>query len=203
MPKEFKFLTDNDSKNDEVEDWVGATWMWDDFISEYDLVNRRWELVTVHYNGIRNFLSANIEYVADKKVVEIAAGLGLPSLYAAQVASQVICSDYLQQPMDFVNTSIKLNPLKNISTTIIDWNFLPDDFNADVLLLSDINYDPIVFDALYLMLDKLIQNNTTIILATPQRLIAKSFIEKIEQWCIVKTTQLVNDSWISVFVLEG
>jgi predicted nicotinamide N-methyase len=72
-----------------------------------------------------------------------------------------------------------------------------------VLLLSDINYDPIVFDALYLMLDKLIQNNTTIILATPQRLIAKSFIEKIEQWCIVKTTQLVNDSWISGFVLEG
>jgi predicted nicotinamide N-methyase len=153
--------------------------------------------------GLCNFLSENIEYIADKKVVEVAAGLGLPSLYAAHVASQVICSDYLQQPLDFVNTSIKLNPLKNISTTIIDWNFLPDDFNADVLLLSDINYDPIVFDVLYLMLDKLIQNNTTIILATPQRLIAKSFIEKLEHWCIVKTTQLVNDSWISVFVLEG
>ena len=92
--------------------------------------------------------------------------------------------------MDFVNKSIELNALKNSSTTIIDWNHLPDDFNADVLLLSDINYDPIVFDALYLMLDKLIQNNTTIILATPQRLIAKSFIEKIEQH--------INDALIEI-----
>jgi hypothetical protein len=56
MPREFKFLTDNDNKNDEVEDWVGATWMWDDF-GGHELVNRRWELVTAYYNGIRNFLS--------------------------------------------------------------------------------------------------------------------------------------------------
>jgi predicted nicotinamide N-methyase len=153
--------------------------------------------------GLCNFLAENIECIEDKKVVEVAAGLGLPSLFAANVASQVICSDYLQQPMDFVNKSIELNALRNITTTIIDWNHLPVDFSADVLLLSDINYDPIAFDALYLMMEKLIQNNTTIILATPQRLMAKSFIEKLEQWCIVKTTQLVNNSWISVFVLES
>ena len=79
---------------------------------------------------------------------------------------------------------------------------MPDDFSADVLLLSDVNYDPVAFDSLYLMMEKLIQNNTTIILATPQRLMAKPFIEKIEHWCIVKTTQLVNNSWVSVFVLE-
>lgn len=153
--------------------------------------------------GLCNFLAENIECIADKKVVEVAAGLGLPSLFAANVASQVICSDYLQQPMDFVNKSIELNALRNITTTIIDWNHLSVDFSADVLLLSDINYDPIAFDALYLMMEKLIQNNTTIILATPQRLMAKSFIEKLEQWCIVKTTQLVNNGWISVFVLES
>jgi predicted nicotinamide N-methyase len=153
--------------------------------------------------GLCNFLAENIELIANKKVVEVAAGLGLPSLYAAHVAANVICSDYLQQPMDFVNKSIELNALKNITTTIIDWNHLPDNFRADVLLLSDINYDPVAFDALYLMLEKLIQNNTTIILATPQRLMAKSFIEKIEHWSVVNSTQLVNDSWISIFVLEG
>jgi predicted nicotinamide N-methyase len=152
--------------------------------------------------GLCSFLAENIEYIADKKVVEVAAGLGLPSLYAAHVAAHIVCSDYLQQPIGFVNKSIELNALKNITTTIFDWNHLPDDFSADVLLLSDVNYDPVAFDSLYLMMEKLIQNNTTIILATPQRLMAKPFIEKIEHWCIVKITQLVNNSWVSVFVLE-
>ncbi len=56
MIENFKFLSDD---NDEIiEEWEGATWMWDglDFPFQ-DLSNRRWEIITGEFVGIRDFLS--------------------------------------------------------------------------------------------------------------------------------------------------
>ncbi|RYY65449.1 MAG: hypothetical protein EOO13_17190, partial [Chitinophagaceae bacterium] len=45
--------------------------------------------------GLCHYLEANKYLLQNKTVLELAAGLGLPSLLAARYAASVICSDYM------------------------------------------------------------------------------------------------------------
>jgi predicted nicotinamide N-methyase len=133
--------------------------------------------------AMADFIQQHPEMVQDKNVVELAAGLGLPSFVAARYAKTVCCSDYLQEVVTCMDKSIKHLQLSNVTCRLLNWNHLPADLNADVLLLSDINYDPEQFDQLYEVLHRFIQQGTDILLTTPQRLMAKPFIEVLKPWC--------------------
>ena len=129
--------------------------------------------------AMAEFLSAEPTYVMNKRVVELAAGLGLPSMLAAQWARSVICSDYLPEAVAVMKQSVAKNALTNVSCRLLDWNHLPADLTAEVLLLSDINYDPSQFDILYSVLRNFMKRGTRILLSTPQRLMAKPFLEQL------------------------
>ncbi len=73
--------------------------------------------------------------------------------------------------------------LANVTGKVLNWNQLPHDITADVLILSDINYGPNQFDRLNKVLQWFLQKGTTILISTPQRLMAKPFIEKLLPWC--------------------
>lgn len=126
-----------------------------------------------------SFISAHSEYVRDKTVLELAAGLGLPSIIAARHASSVCCSDYSEEAVDTIEQSIQHNNLLNTQARLIDWYHVPEDVNADVLLLSDINYEPDSFEQLYKVISEFLEKGSTILLSTPQRLMAKPFIERL------------------------
>ncbi len=153
--------------------------------------------------ALANFVHKNPQIVANKKILELAAGLSLPSLVAAQIAQEVVCSDYLPEPLIFVENSIIKNDLNNISCTIINWNNLPQNIKADVLLLSDINYDLHEFVNLNLMLQYFLQQGTTIVLATPQRLMAKQFIQILLPFCVQQQEEIIEQTAISLFVLKA
>lgn len=125
------------------------------------------------------FLVRHPVYVQEKKVLELAAGLGLPSLVAAQWASEVQCSDYLPDAVDVMQQSVTRNALTNVTPRVLDWHHLPADLTADVLLVSDINYDPSQFPVLFSVLNDFLAKGTTILLSTPQRLMAKPFVEQL------------------------
>jgi len=133
--------------------------------------------------AMADFIHQHPELVQDKQVLELAAGLGLPGLVAARYAKTVCCSDYLQEAVDTMNCTVKQLQLTNITCEVLDWNHLPHELTTDVLLLSDINYDPDQFDQLYVVLQRFIKQGTTILLTTPQRLMAKPFIEKLLYYC--------------------
>ena len=123
------------------------------------------------------------ELVQDQNVLELAAGLGLPSFVAARYAKAVCCSDYLEEAVETMARSAKHLQLSNVSCQVLDWNDLPVDLTTDVLLLSDINYDPDQFTRLYEVLQRFLRQGALILLATPQRLLAKPFIEKLLPYC--------------------
>ena len=127
--------------------------------------------------GLTDFIFHHPEYVQGKNVLELAAGLGLPSLMAARYAKTVCASDYVPEAVDAMKRSS--TGVINLSCRLLDWNDLPNDLAPDVLLLSDINYDPGQFDHLYKVLQRFLQQGVTILLSTPQRLMAKPFIEKL------------------------
>lgn len=147
---------------------------------------------------LANFLVQHPHYVQSKKVLELAGGLGLPSLIAAQYAKEVCCSDFLTEPLQYVQASAALNDIQNLTTQKIHWQKLPKDLSADVLLLSDINYNPSDFDALNQMLQYFLDQDTMILLSTPQRIMGKSFIEK---WMSYQQHHEVFGNDISLFVL--
>ncbi len=153
--------------------------------------------------GLCQFLVQNPAYITNKNILEIAAGLGLPSVLAAHYANHVLCSDYALDAMEYVKESATLNKLSNLETAIINWNNLPDNLSADTVLLSDINYEPEVFPQLTILFNKLLNAGKTIVLSTPQRLMAKPFIESIMLYSVLAESILVGEQYISVFVYQN
>ncbi|MCS3794770.1 methyltransferase [Niastella sp. OAS944] len=152
--------------------------------------------------AMSDFIFNHPEVVKDKKVLELAAGLGLPSFVAARFANRVCCSDYLEEAVDAMNKTVQHLQLTNVSCELLDWNHLPSDLTSDVLLLSDINYDPEQFDKLCQVLQRFIQQGTFIILTTPQRLMAKPFIEKLLPICKQQYEMTADNTSISLLVLH-
>lgn len=130
-----------------------------------------------------DFIYQHPELVQDQHVLELAAGLGLPGFVAARYAKAVCCSDYLEEAVATMARSAKHLQLSNVSCQVLDWNDLPLDLTTDVLLLSDVNYDPDQFARLYEVLQRFLRQGALILLTTPQRLLAKPFIEKLLPYC--------------------
>jgi methyltransferase-like protein 23 len=152
------------------------------------------------------FIQQHNHYIDGKEVLELAGGLGFPALLAASYAQTVCCSDYLPEILEVVDQSITINGITNIYSRLLNWHQLPSDLTADVLLLSDINYDPGEFDVLYGVLTHFLKKNTIIILSTPQRLMAKPFIERLLPWCVQQEEIAVpykgDVAMINVYVLS-
>ncbi len=143
------------------------------------------------------FLEANPIYIKDKKIVEIAAGLGLPAFYASQFALQTIVSDYAKDAVQWLEKNIELNQFENIKAKQINWHQLPSDLHADTLLLCDVNYDPSQFEALLKMIHHFLAKGTTILLSTPQRLVGRSFISSfLEHVSINEVLEIQQDEKI-------
>ena len=96
--------------------------------------------------------------------------------------------------------------MQNLKCRLIDWNSIDALISADVLLLSDINYAPVAFDQLFEVIKSFLQKGCTILLSTPQRLSAKSFLERLSGWCIAEEEReiLYNNEkvYTTVWVLK-
>ncbi len=144
------------------------------------------------------YLKANTIWIKHKNVLEIGAGLGLPSFLIAGYANSVQVSDYAPEAVELLEKNIQHLQLNNVQAMELDWNNVPDSINADVVLLSDVNYNPSQFDGLLQLITKLISEGTIVILSTPQRIMASPFVNAIQQ--LVKQThvELVNENGKSV-----
>ncbi len=165
-----------------------------------------WAKVWPSAIGLSIFLQQHPHLLQDKRVLELAAGLGLPSLIAAQYATKVCCSDYVQAPLDFAQASADHHQFTNIDYQIINWFVVPPTITTDVLLLSDINYEPAAFAVLFNMIQTFLAKQTTIILSTPQRLLAKPFIAQLLPFCTIQTDIEVLENgvpvWVQVLILQ-
>jgi predicted nicotinamide N-methyase len=164
-----------------------------------------WAKVWPAAKALSQFIVQHREIVTDKTVVEIAGGLGLPSLVTSSFAKKVICTDAIPEVLYFLNTSFQLNSITNIKAEVYNWNEELKAFDADVLLLSDVNYDPSHFSQLLSFIELQLKKGITILLSTPQRLMAKPFVEALAP--LIKERQELHieeeKTLCSVFVLKG
>ena len=153
------------------------------------------------------FLQSNLHYIIDKKLLELAAGLALPGIFCAAYAKEICISDIEPAAIEIMRISILHNNLKNSIAEVIDWSNFQTIAIPEVLLLSDINYEPAQFEVLSNLIRHFLNHNCTIILSTPQRLIGRDFINKLLQFCKEQTAENVDYEGtpvaVSIFVLKS
>lgn len=156
--------------------------------------------------GLSLYLSQHPHWVQVPLVLELAAGVGLPSLIAARFAQQVICSDIEPNAIPVMQVNVELHQCKNVTCVEADWLQLPNNWQPQTILLSDVNYEPAAFAGLLQVLQQWLAAGTCIVLATPQRLMAKPFIEALLPFAIEQTEEEValdgSTHFISILVLK-
>jgi predicted nicotinamide N-methyase len=156
--------------------------------------------------ALSEFILQHQAFVAGKRVLEMAAGLGLPSLVAAQTAASVHCTELAADAMELAAASAAAAQLTNMQCETLNWNDIPANLYADTVLLSDVNYEPEAFESLLNLLAHFLHHGTTILISTPERLMAKPFIESLLFWTVLHERKQVfhEGQWhdISVLVLH-
>jgi predicted nicotinamide N-methyase len=144
--------------------------------------------------------------IRDKTVLELGAGIGLPSLLMASEAKTIQVSDYDLEAVELLRKNIAHLQLQNVQALQMDWNDLPENINPEVIILSDVNYDPTQFETLTKLIEKFIHQGCTIILSTPQRIMASPFVLALSEFIIADYLEMVDENGvtkeISILVLS-
>ena len=141
-----------------------------------------WAKVWASADALVEFLREEPAWIQNKIVLEIGAGIGIPSLSIAAQTDKIIISDYAPDAVALLQKNIEHLKLNNASAACIDWNHISEDVIADTILLSDTNYEPAVHENLTFLIDTCINKGSTILLATPNRLASNPFIERISKY---------------------
>ena len=141
-----------------------------------------WAKVWASADTLVQFLREEPAWIQNKIVLEIGAGIGIPSLSIAAQTDKIVISDYAPDAVALLQKNIEHLKLNNASAACIDWNHISDDVIADTILLSDTNYEPAVHENLTFLVEKFINKGSTILLATPNRLASNPFIERISKY---------------------
>ncbi len=165
-----------------------------------------WAKIWASAKAMTIFLQQEPQWILGKTVIEIGAGIGLPSLCIAKQTKHLIISDYNADAVALLEMNIRHLHLNQVKAMQLDWNEFPDNIKSDTLLLSDINYEPDQFEALLKLIKRFLSAGSTIIIATPQRIMAVPFaemlsesIEQSHEYTIKENNISVE---ISVFVLH-
>lgn len=144
--------------------------------------------------ALSDFLKSEPELVQGKQLLEIGAGIGLPSFIIANTARKVIISDHAPEAVKLMEENIRLLGVGNATAFLLDWNHIPENISADIILLSDVNYAPDQFDPLLKMIHYFLQQDSLVILATPQRITASPFALALQPFIRRTLIQPIMDS---------
>jgi predicted nicotinamide N-methyase len=165
-----------------------------------------WAKVWPSAIALHNVLKKHPSLIKDKTVLVLGAGVGLPALMIADITKSIIISDYDSEAVELLRKNITHLQLQNVRAMQLDWNTIPENITAEVIILSDVNYDPTQFETLTKLIEKFIHQGCTIILSTPQRIMASPFVLALSEFIIADYVEMVDENGvtkeISILVLS-
>jgi len=174
--------------------------------SNPDTVFPFWAKIWPSSLALTSFLQKETQWIRSKHVLEIGAGIGLPSFSISREASTLVISDYSTEAVALMEKNIEYLVLQHAKAIYLDWNHFPSDLTADTVLFSDINYDPEQFEALLTLIKQLLNKGATVIIATPERISAVAFAVKLEPYVsssVLETVETAHQTIdIRIFVLS-
>lgn len=153
--------------------------------------------------GLSTFLNENNAILQNKIVLEIACGLGFPSVVASFFAKSVIISDYMKDALNVATLNMQLNNVENFSSLLIDWrNFSVKNVDFDFLICSDIVYEKRSYNHVLQLFSNAINENKKIIFAEPNRMQSKDFIASLKKLNgnVIQKDYLIDNNNLAVNV---
>ncbi|WP_159455233.1 class I SAM-dependent methyltransferase [Pseudobacteriovorax antillogorgiicola] len=140
------------------------------------------------------------ESLQAKSVLEIGCGLGLPSILASKLGAKVIASDYHPHSEAFVLRNRELNDAK-VEFKQIDWRSPSELPPQDMIIASDILYEPQTYPDLALFIQLHCHKRTKVLIADPERVFSSQF-EAVMENCGLKLLRKWHDGNIILKVWE-
>jgi predicted nicotinamide N-methyase len=151
-----------------------------------------WARIWPSSKAMTAFLRKERFWVEGKRVLEIGAGIGLPSFDSAGHAREMIISDHSIEAVELAEKNIRHLGLKNVKAMYLDWNHFPEGVVGETVLLSDVNYSPDEFGNLLDLIQRFLERGATVIISTPQRLAATKFVDAVQPY-IQESMQMTID----------
>ncbi len=101
-----------------------------------------------------------------KKILELGAGLGVPSLVSASFGHDVLATDYEELPLKFIELSAKENNL-TVRTQLLDWRNPELSEKFDLIVGSEIIFRKSLFEPLIELFKNYLKEEGEVILSHP------------------------------------
>jgi predicted nicotinamide N-methyase len=120
---------------------------------------------------------------AEREVLEIGAGLALPSLALRMLGRDPLATDYEKDALGFARVNAARNGVAPLRTRAMDWRQPPPDLAPRPLVLgSDLLYETRNVEALTAALPRLVAPGGRALLTDPGRVYLADFVQRAGAW---------------------
>ena len=132
--------------------------------------------------GLARFLVDQPELIRRKSVLELGVGLGLTSIVLHKLnPKKLLLTDYEADALKICKENFQLNGLLEPETKLLDWRHPDLNERFDCIVASDVLYEERFFEPLMNMFENFLNPRGSIILAEPNRAVAKSFFAQLKE----------------------
>ncbi len=124
------------------------------------------------------------EEVADKRVIELGCGVGLPTVVALDRGARAVVTDHYEAALDFAAYNARANLGREPETRLLDWGApgLGDLEGAfDLVYAADVLYERGNVALLADLIPRLLKPEARALIADPRRAPAPDFLREIER----------------------
>ena len=115
------------------------------------------------------------------RVLELGAGVALPSLAFLSRGAEVLATDYYADALLFARANAERNGLPPLATRLVDWRDLPPGLGRyDRVIAADVLYERRNADLLAEVLPRVLAPGGTALVADPGRVYRSVFAERME-----------------------
>ncbi len=132
-------------------------------------------------HGLSYYLWEKSGLGADETVMELGAGMGLPGIVCALKGADVTLSDFNPTALEMAAENARRNNLK-VALLQDDWRSFQCRERFDLLLASDILYDPKLNPFLGRIFTRNLKPRGTIYIAHPDRKATREFVENCREY---------------------
>ena len=134
-----------------------------------------WAAVWPAAYGLAHHIWEHVSFRPEDKVLELGAGMGLPGIVCGLKGARLTLSDFNPQALEMARYNARANGVEP-QLLLADWRYFPDKKYFDIILASDILYDPKLNPSLGPIFQKNIRPGGRIFIAHPQREATYEFI---------------------------
>ena len=118
---------------------------------------------------------------AARRIVELGAGVALPSLALRSLGADPLATDYYADALRFAEANAARNGLAPLRTALLDWRHPPPDDQWDLVVAADVVYEQRNAEALAVLLPRILADGGRMLLADPGRVYFGEFRDRMEE----------------------